>query len=106
MDPASPGRLRSIGVGIDRSVYSPTGVPQLIAEMFNLILEKARKIRNPFEQAFFVMVHLPYLQPFEDVNKRLSRLAANIPLLKYNFSPLSFVDVPGEIYVQALLGVY
>jgi hypothetical protein len=52
------------------------------------------------------MVHLPYLQPFEDVNKRVSRLAANIPLIRGNLSPLSFVDVPERAYVDGILGVY
>ena len=42
------------------------------------------------------MVHIPYLQPFEDVNKRVSRLGANIPLIKHNLSPLSFIDMPEE----------
>ena len=58
------------------------------------------------EQAFFAMVHLPYLQPFEDVNKRVSRLAANIPLVQHNLCPLSFVDVPPAVYISAMLGVY
>ena len=35
------------------------------------------------------MVHLPYLQPFEDVDKRVSRLAANIPLIQADLCPLS-----------------
>ena len=61
---------------------------------------------DPFEQALFAMVQLPYLQPFEDVNKRVSRLAANIPLVKRNLSPLSFVDVPVETYVLGVLGVH
>lgn len=52
------------------------------------------------------MVQLPYLQPFEDVNKRVSRLAANIPLILHNLSPLSFVDVPIKVYVEGLMGVY
>jgi Fic family protein len=43
------------------------------------ILSTATAITDPFEQSFFVMVQLPYLQPFDDVNKRVSRLAANIP---------------------------
>jgi hypothetical protein len=71
-----------------------------------LILEKAAQIENPFEQALFVMVQLPYLQPFDDVNKRVSRLAANIPLNRRNLAPLSFTEVPNELYVQGLLGVY
>ncbi|WP_199227567.1 hypothetical protein [Limnohabitans sp. T6-5] len=70
------------------------------------MLDTAAAIRDPFEQAFFVMVHLPYLQPFVIVNKRVSRLAANIPLIKRNLCPLSFVDVPQSLYISALLGVY
>jgi hypothetical protein len=46
------------------------------------------------------------LQPFEDVNKRVSRLAANIPLIRYNHCPLSFVDVDSHDYIGGLLGVY
>lgn len=52
------------------------------------------------------MVHLPYLQAFEDVNKRISRLAANIPLIFNNLCPLTFVDVPQQIYVNGLLSIY
>ena len=52
------------------------------------------------------MVHLPYLQPFEDVNKRVSRLAANIPFARKNLRPLSFVDVPRDEYLQATIAVY
>ena len=51
-------------------------------------------------------MRLPYLQPFDDVNKRVSRLAANIPLIKGNLSPLSFADVPRQTYTEAVLGVY
>ena len=52
------------------------------------------------------MVHLPYLQPFEDVNKRVPCLAANIPFIKGNLSPLSFTGVPRSSYTDAVLGVY
>ena len=52
------------------------------------------------------MVQLPYLQPFDDVNKRVSRLAANIPLIRANLVPLSFEDIPRDLYTAALLGVY
>jgi hypothetical protein len=105
-DSASCGRLRSIPVGIGKSVYHPIAVPQLIEECFDQILLKGQAIKNPFEQAFFLMVHIPYLQPFEDVNKRVSRLAANIPLIRSNFAPLSFVDVPENSYINGLLGIY
>jgi Fic family protein len=105
-DPAASGRLRSHPVGISKSVYTPLAIPQLIEEMFELVLAKAARITDPFEQSFFIMVHLPYLQPFDDVNKRVSRLAANIPFVKHNLSPLSFIDVPKDMYVNGQLAVY
>ncbi len=105
-DPGACGRLRSIPVGIGGTVYHPLEVPQLIEEYFQKILNTTAAISDAFEQAFFAMVHLPYLQPFEDVNKRVSRLAANIPLIHGNFCPLSFVDVPDRAYVDGILGVY
>jgi hypothetical protein len=105
-DQSAAGRLRRIGVGIEKSTFHPLEVPQLISECFDQILATAAAIDDPFEQTFFVMVQLPYLQPFDDVNKRVSRLAANIPFIKANLSPLSFTDVPRDIYTDALLGVY
>jgi hypothetical protein len=105
-DPSASGRTRRRGVGIHHSVYNPLETPQQIEEYFQRVVDTAAAIREPFEQAFFTMVHLPYLQPFEDVNKRVSRLAANIPLFRQNLCPLSFVDVPERAYVDGLLGVY
>lgn len=106
LDPKACGRLRTTPVKIGKSVYHPLEVPQLIEEYFQLIIQKASVIKNPFEQSFFLMVHLPYLQPFLDVNKRVSRLAGNIPFIRENLSPLSFVDVPETDYVQGLLAIY
>ena len=105
-DPDAPGRLRQMVVGITGSVFHPLEVPQIIEECFDRILALAHAIEDPFEQAFFVLVQIPYLQPFDDVNKRVSRLSANIPLIKANLSPLSFQDVPNDLYTQAVLGVY
>jgi Fic family protein len=105
-DPAAGGRIRSKPVGISGTVFHPLEMPQMIETQFLKILAMAESIENAFEQSFFMMVHLPYLQPFEDVNKRVSRLAANIPLIRHNLSPLSFVDVSRKDYVDALIGVY
>jgi len=105
-DSSTEGRLRTRVVEIEGSVFHPLPVPQQIEEQFHLVLQKADAIKDPFEQAFFVMVHIPYLQPFEDVNKRVSRLAANIPFIRENLCPLSFMDVPNDLYVEGLLGVY
>jgi hypothetical protein len=105
-DPTAAGRLRRIGVGIQQSAFHPLEVPQLIEECFDQVLATAQAIRDPYEQALFAMVQMPYLQPFDDVNKRVSRLAANIPFIKGNLSPLSFSEVPRSAYTEAVLGVY
>lgn len=105
-DPMTGGRVRQRAVEIGGSVFRPIALPQRLEELFGIVLRMAGEIDDPFEQAFFLMVHLPYLQPFEDVNKRVSRLAANIPLLRHNLSPLSFIDVPAQAYVDGMLGVY
>ncbi|MDE0225561.1 MAG: Fic family protein [Gammaproteobacteria bacterium] len=105
-DPQACGRLRRIPVGIAGTVYHPLEVPQLIEECFERILDTAAAITDPFEQAFFALVHLAYLQGFEDVNKRVSRLAANIPLIRGNLCPLSFVDVPERAYIDGVLAIY
>jgi Fic/DOC family len=105
-DPGAPGRLRHMGVGIQKSTFHPLELPQLVEECFNQLLDTAAAIKDPFEQALFAMVQLPYLQPFDDVNKRVSRLSANIPFIQRNLSPLSFIDVPRALYTAAILGVY
>ena len=78
-NPVHEGRLRKHAVEIGLSVFRPLQNTMLIEQMFDVMLNKANAIEDPFEQAFFMMVHLPYLQPFADINKRTSRLAANRP---------------------------
>ena len=105
-DPQAIGRLRRIPVGIEGTVYHPLEVPQLIEECFDQVLDTAAAITDPFEQAFFALVHFAYLQGFEDVNKRVSRFAANIPLIQANLCPLSFVDMPERAYIDGVLAIY
>ena len=105
-NPADEGRIRQHAVDISESVYRPLSVPTQIEETLRLMLDRASQINDAFEQSFFVMVHLPYLQPFADMNKRTSRLAANLPLFRANLCPLTFLDVPEQAYSRATLGIY
>ena len=105
-DARDEGRIRQHAVDIGQSVYRPLSAPQVIEAVFDTVLRKAARIGDPFEQSFFVMVHLPYLQPFADINKRTSRLAANLPLFRANLCPLTFLDVPAAAYSKGILGVY
>jgi hypothetical protein len=105
-DEAACGRLRRRPVDIAGSVFHPLAMPQVLEDCFRMLLQKANAIPDPFEQAFFIMVQLPYLQPFEDVNKRVSRLGANVSLFRKNLCPLSFINVPEQAYIDGTLGVY
>lgn len=104
--PEACGNTRTIEVDIGQSTYKPLSNPHVLKELFELILQKAKKIKDPFEQSFFLLVHLSYLQAFEDVNKRTSRLSCNIPFIKSNLCPLSFTEVARDDYTAALLAIY
>ena len=106
IDPGMAGRLRQMPVGISQSSYRPLEDAYEIEEEFRILVAKAAAITDPFEQSFFLLVHIPYLQAFADVNKRTSRIAANIPLLKADLAPLSFVTMDDEAYIDALIGIY
>jgi hypothetical protein len=102
----SLGAIRRTVVNIAGTVYVPTQMPSLLEEMLGHVVEKAVSVKCPSEAAFFLWVNLAYLQPFEDGNKRTSRLCANLPLMLANCAPLSFLDVEPTDYAMAMLGVY
>lgn len=52
------------------------------------------------------MLPLPYLQPFIDMNKRVARLASNIPFLCHDLCPLSFIDIDEKGYIDGLIAIY
>lgn len=100
------GRLRQGPVEISGTTYLPMAIPDHIQSTFHKMLKKASAIPDPYEQSFFIMVQLHYLQPFIDVNKRVSRLAANIPFIHNDVCPLSFIDVEEIAYMDGLIAIY
>jgi len=105
-NPMDEGCLRVAPVGIHGTSYLPTAVPQIIDECFRQVLRTAGEIEDPFEQSFFLLVHIPYLQPFLDGNKRTGRLAANIPFIRRNYIPITFMDIPPQAFTDGVLAVY
>ena len=105
-NPAMAGRLRRMPVGITHSNFTPPGDEFEIEENFNVLIEKAAAITDPFEQSFFLLVHIPYLQAFDDINKRTSRISSNVPLLKADLTPMSFVTINDRDYIDGLIGIY
>jgi Fic family protein len=106
IDPAMTGRLRRMPAGIARSSYKPLEDQFEIEEEFDILVAKAAAITDPFEQSFFLLVHIPYLQAFDDINKRTSRIASNIPLLKADLAPMSFFTMHDRDYIDGLIGIY
>ncbi len=93
-------------VAITHSSYRPLGDQFVIDEEFDILVQKAAAITDPFEQSFFLLVHIPYLQAFDDINKRTSRIASNIPLLKADLAPMSFLTMDDSAYIDGLIGIY
>ncbi len=100
------GKIRDHGVRISASTYMPLENQSQIENQLLTICEKAAAILDLFEQSFFLLTHLAYLQAFTDVNKRTSRLSANIPLICGNLIPLSFNYVEKDDYIANMLCIY
>jgi len=106
VEPKYAGKLRDYGVRIGGSTYIPFENPKLLEKKLTLITTIAKDIQDPYEQSLFLLIHITYLQAFVDVNKRLARLCANIPLIQNNLVPLSFNDVSKDDYICAVLSIY
>ncbi|MBF5059951.1 Fic family protein [Candidatus Neptunochlamydia vexilliferae] len=100
------GKVRAHGVRITGSTYVPYEDPKTLERQLEKIARKGTLIMDPYEQSFFLLVHISYLQAFIDVNKRTARLNSNIPLIKGNLVPLSFNDVDRDDYSSAVIAIY
>ena len=100
------GKVRDHGVRIGGSTYIPFESQRELQMRLEYIATKALVIQDPYEQSFFLLVHLSYLQAFTDVNKRTARLSANIPLVRSNLVPVSFNDIERDDYSSAVIAIY
>jgi Fic family protein len=98
--------IRNHLVNIWGSAYTPLDNKFQLEEQFEIFLKKLSKIKNPFEQTLFILVFIPYFQLFLDMNKRTSRISANIPLIKNWFVPFSFLQIKDRDYINAILAIY
>lgn len=105
-NPADEGQLRRGTVFFTESAYQPLRIPQVLTEQVEAYCEKVGMIDDPFERAFFTMAMIPYLQPFQDCNKRTSRLCMNAPLLMNSLAPFSFAQIDRRAYTFGLLSFY
>jgi len=99
-------KIRSSEVTIWWSSYKPLENHFQLHEQFEIFLNKLNQIKNPFEQSLFILVFIPYFQIFMDINKRTSRIWANIPLIKNWLIPFSFLQIQDRQYINAVLAIY
>lgn len=105
-DVSAIGALRSVVVKFDDSSYLPPANPHQLRDIFDQFCDTVSHIQNPYEQAFFAMAFLPYIQPFQDGNKRTSRLIMNAPLIQHDLPPFSFSGIKKRDYLFGLLAFY
>ena len=98
--------LRKRPVGVLGSIYRPLDNVQQILEAVEALSRAVAKMADPHAKALMAILGLSYIQPFEDGNKRTSRLLANAILLAYGRAPLSYRSVDENEYREAFFVFY
>jgi fido (protein-threonine AMPylation protein) len=98
--------LRSKPVGVLGSKYRPLDNVHQIREAVDALSQAVEKMSTPYAKALIALLGISYIQPFEDGNKRTSRLMANAILLAHHCAPLSYRSVDENEYREATLIFY
>ena len=99
--------LRKKAVGITGTKYRPLDNEYQIKEAMEKMIEFAnKKLTDPFSKAIFTTLMISYIQPFEDGNKRTSRLLGNAVLLSGDICPLSYRSINEADYKKAVILFY
>lgn len=98
--------LRQTLVGITGTNYKPLDNQFQIKEALQKTCDLTNKLPTMFEKALVVLLVVSYIQPFEDGNKRTSRILANGILFSFDSFPLSFRSVDIGLYKKAMLLFY
>ncbi len=93
-------------VGIVGTKYRPLDNEFQIMEALEKMIEILNKQKEPLSKALIALLLISYIQPFEDGNKRTSRMLSNALLLAYNFCPLSFRSIDESDYKKAMIIFY
>lgn len=98
--------LRKRPVGVLGSIYRPLDNIHQITEAVDILGRTITRMSTPYAKALVALLGLSYIQPFEDGNKRTSRLLANALLLAHGCAPLSYRSVDESDYREAILVFY
>lgn len=98
--------LRTKPVGVTGSKYLPLDNIHQITEAVESLSSAVSRMTTPYAKALIALMGIGYIQPFEDGNKRTSRLMANALLLSHGLAPLSYRSVDENEYREAMLVFY
>ena len=98
--------LRKAPVGITGTKYQPLDNIYQIEEAIAALSGAINRMENIYAKALLAVLGISYVQPFEDGNKRTSRLMANALLLANGLAPLSYRSVDETDYRQAMIVFY
>lgn len=98
--------LRKKTVGIVGTRYKPLDNLYQIREALEKMVECVNRETGFFEKALLASLLIAYIQPFEDGNKRTSRMIANAILLAHDSCPLSYRSANEVEYKKAVILFY
>jgi len=101
-----PAGLRKRIVRISASNYQPIDNPHQIKENLLAVLGVISRAENPFVRALLALALVPYLQAFEDGNKRTGRMLANALLIHSIERGFSLRKVDAKHLALAYLAFY
>ena len=98
--------LRSTPVGIVGTKYKPLDNIHQIQEAVEKMVNVVNNETDLFSKTIIFMALMAYIQPFEDGNKRTSRLVGNAILMAHDSCPLSYRSVNEMEYKKAVILFY
>ena len=98
--------IRNIPVGIRGTNYIPLDNPVSIKDALERTVAEINKAKDPWTRSLLSLMMIAYIQPFEDGNKRTSRMIANACLIAGNACPLSLRSVNVMEYKKAITLFY
>jgi fido (protein-threonine AMPylation protein) len=98
--------IRAKPVGVTGSKYRPLDNQFQISEAVEQLVKADQRMKTGYDKAFLSILGISYIQPFEDGNKRTSRLMGNAILLSNNLVPLSYRSVDEDAFREAVLVFY
>lgn len=98
--------IRKNLVRITGTNYRPLDNVFQIQEGMRELCALVNQTVHPIEKALLTVLMISYIQPFEDGNKRTSRILGNALLLAHHYCPLSYRSVDEVEYKKGILLFY